>query len=46
MEPDGHGTEEGCGGNEEERELRRLKLTCVEETGKVLFIFCFFDIKM
>ena len=45
MEPDGHGTEEGCGGNEEERELRHLKLTCVEETGKVLFISCFFNIK-
>ena len=41
---DGPGTEEGCGGNEEE-ELRHLKLTCVKETGKS----CsprFFDIKM
>ena len=25
---DGPGTEEGCGGNEEEKELRHLKLTC------------------
>ena len=42
---DGHGMEEGCVGNEEEKELRHLKLTCVEETGKS----CsprFFDIKM
>ena len=31
---DGPGKEEGCGGNEEEKELRHLKLTCVEETGK------------
>ena len=31
---DGHGTQEGCGGNEEEKGLRHLKLTCVEETGK------------
>ena len=41
---DGPGTEEGCGGNEEE-ELRHLKLTCGKETGKS----CsprFFDIKM
>ena len=30
---DGPGTEEVCGGNEE-KELRHLKLTCVEETGK------------
>ena len=29
---DGPGTEEGCVGNEEEKELRHLKLTCVEET--------------
>ena len=26
MEPDGRGTEEGCGGNEEERELRHLNV--------------------
>ena len=31
---DGPGMEEGCGGNEEEKELRHLKLTRVEETGK------------
>ena len=31
---DGRGTQEGCGGNEEEKGLRHLKLTCVEETGK------------
>ena len=43
---DGCGMEEGCGGNEEEKGLRRLKLTCVEETGKVLFISCCFHIKM
>ena len=31
---DGPGTEEGCVDNEEEKELRHLKLACVEETGK------------
>ena len=31
---DEHGTEQVWGGNEEEKELRHLKLTCVEETGK------------
>ena len=31
---DGPGTEEVCGGNEEEKELRHLKLTCVEEMEK------------
>ena len=46
VEPDGRGTEEGCGGNEEEKGFRRLKLTCVEETGKVLFISGCFHIKM
>ena len=46
MEPGGRGIEEGYGGNEEEKELRRLVVRCVEETGKVLFISCFFDIKM
>ena len=43
---DGRGMEEGCGGNEEEKGLRRLVFRCVEETGKVLFISCCFDIKM
>ena len=43
---DGPGMEKGCGGNEEERELRRLVFRCVEETGKVLFISCCFHIKM
>ena len=38
--------EEGCGGNEEEKGLRRLVFRCVEETGKVLFISCCFHIKM
>ena len=41
----GRGMEEGCGGNEEEKGLRRLVFRCVEETGKVLFISCCFDIK-
>lgn len=40
---DGRGAEEGCGGNEEEKELRCLVVRCVEETG-VLFISLFFDI--
>ena len=31
---DGPGKEEGCGGNEEEKEVRHFKLTCVEEMGK------------
>ena len=31
---DGPGMEEGCVGNEEEKEVRHFKLMCVEETGK------------
>ena len=40
----GPGTEEGCVGNEEEKELRHLKLTCGRD-GKSL-VHLLFDIKM
>ena len=42
---DGPGMEEGCGGNEEEKELRHLKLTCVKRWESLVHS-CFFDIKM